>query len=81
MVGKTKKRPSRKVGNKKLELKPFEDGLALAAMLRIKLWGWHTGAYILAQQGDSSLEQDCLKLIFGFECKGIHSYLPLEQVE
>lgn len=80
MTTKTKQK-SRKAGKKRLVLKPFEDDTSLAAMLRIKLRGWHTGAYILTQQGSSSLERDCLKFVFGFECKGIHSCLPLDQVD
>ncbi len=73
------KRKSRKVGKRKLELKPFEDELALSTMIQIKLWGWHTGAYVLTQGNDTKQAQ--IKFIFGFDCKGIHSNLPHDQVD
>lgn len=65
----------KKVGKRRLELKSFEDELALAGMMQFKLRNWHTGAYVLMQG------EDQYKFIFGFECKGVHSYLPSEQVD
>lgn len=70
---------NRKVGKRKLELKPFEDELALSTMMQIKLWGWHTGAYVLT--GAKESKQARIKFIFGFDCKGIHSNLPHDQVD
>lgn len=76
---KTLKKKSQKIGRRKLELKPFEDELALSAIAQIKLWGWDVGAYVLSQNDSSS--QQRLKYIFGFDCKGIHSGLPSDQVD
>lgn len=69
----------RRIGRQRLELKPFEDELALATMLQINLAGWQTGAYVLTE--DTTQKQKCLKFIFGFECKGIHSCLPASQID
>ncbi len=66
---------SQKVGRKKLDLKPFEDELSLTTMLRMTLRNQHAGAYV------QMATQNRIRFTFGFECKGIHSYLTNEEVE
>lgn len=72
-----------KVGKKRLKeaakkrkvLKPFEDLLDLATLVRFNLRSRQVGAYLL-KKGTNRL---CF--VFGFECQGIHSYLRSDQIE
>jgi hypothetical protein len=60
---------------KKVNLKPFEDLLHLATLVRLELRNRHVGAYLL-KKGDGRF---CF--VFGFDCRGIHSYMTSEQLE
>ncbi len=63
---------SRKVDDgstKKLKLTPLEDELNLASFLQVNLNGRNVGAYVL-RKGENSF-----KIIYGWECVGIHSSL------
>ena len=74
-TGTSRKVRRKKSGRERLEIKPLEDELAFKAMLKVNLPGrLKTGAYVLQNN-------DELKFVFGFECKGIHSYLPSQKVD
>lgn len=79
----TQKRQLKPRRKKKVELRPLEDDLALATMVRFQLWGYHAGAYLLVPPSDrkgKGTKQTRYKLVFGFECAGIHSYQSSEQI-
>jgi hypothetical protein len=63
------------VDKKRVTLKPFEDLLHLTTLLRLELRNRRVGAYLLTKPGN----RFCF--VFGFECKGIHSYLTASQLE
>lgn len=75
MATKQKPRWFNKVGRKSLDLKPFEDDLALTTMLQMTLRNQQVGAYV------QIADKDRIRFTFGFDCKGIHSYLTPDQVE
>ncbi|MBD0363876.1 MAG: hypothetical protein ICV55_14065, partial [Coleofasciculus sp. C3-bin4] len=54
---------------------PVEDFFNLSTMLRISLDSRRIGGYVL-RKGENNF-----KIQFGFECRGIHSALRLEQVD
>ncbi len=68
---------ARKVNNgaTKTKLTPFEDDLDLASFLQVDLNGRSVGAYVL-RKGENSF-----KIIYGWECQGIHSSLRDEQID
>lgn len=75
MATKQKPRWFNKVGRKSLDLKPFEDDLALTTMLQMTVRNQQAGAYV------QIADKDRIRFTFGFDCKGIHSYLTPDQVE
>jgi hypothetical protein len=81
MTKKEKKR-NVKIGSRKVDnggvtqkLSPFEDDLNLASFLQVNLNGRNVGAYVL-RKGENNF-----KIIYGWECVGIHSSLTDEQID
>jgi hypothetical protein len=72
-----------KLGKKRIEgakakhavLKPFEDLVDLTTLVRIQIRSRHVSAYLL-KKGKNRF---CF--VFGFECRGVHSYLRADQVD
>jgi hypothetical protein len=81
-MSKKEKKQKVKIGSRKVDnggsskkLTPFEDELNLASFLQVNLNGRNVGAYVL-RKGENSF-----KIIYGWECVGIHSSLTDEQID
>ena len=75
MKDKVGKKRLKEAAKKRKVLKPFEDLLDLATLVRFDLRSRQVGAYLLKKGADSFC------FVFGFECQGIHSYLRADQIE
>ncbi|MBD1847444.1 hypothetical protein H6F89_29400 [Cyanobacteria bacterium FACHB-63] len=64
-----------KLGVEKLVFKPFEDESDLECLCSLQLRGRDIGAYLLRQGNDRFL------LRFAFSIPGIHTFMPVDQVE
>ena len=72
-----------KIGKKKVKngeqqsvrLTPIEDASDLVSMLKFGFFGANIGGYLL-QKG-----QNAFKIIFGFECQGVHPTLRSEEID
>ena len=68
---------SKNIGiDEKRVVKPIEDLLDLQGIVRLNLRGRRVGAYLLRKS-----KKHPFTLVFGFRCKGIHSFLRSEEVE
>jgi hypothetical protein len=81
-MSKKEKKAKIKIGSRKVnngyvtqKLTPFEDDLNLASFLQVNLNGRNVGAYVL-RKGENNF-----KIIYGWECVGIHSSLTDEQID
>ena len=76
-TAKRKKQGKKTVDNgvHKVRLSPLEDAFNLISMVNFNLQGSSIGAYIL-RKGTSNYQ-----IVFGFECKGIHSTLRNKEIE
>jgi hypothetical protein len=75
MKDKVKVKKLKGVDGRQRTLKPFEDLLNLATLVRFNLRSRHVGAYFL-RKGPNRY---CF--VFGFECQGVHSYLRSDEVD
>jgi hypothetical protein len=75
MKDKVGKQRLKEAAKKRKVLKPFEDLLDLATLVKFELRSRQVGAYLLKKGGN----RFCF--VFGFECQGIHSYLRTDQIE
>ena len=64
-----------KQGIKTIKLKPFEDMVHYQTMVEFQRRGLAVGAWLLKKN-----EQSPYVLTFGFECPGIHSFLPKDKL-
>ncbi len=71
-VGKVKT----KLGGTTYSFKPIEDVLDLQSMVSLRLGGRRVGAYLLKKSPTHSFS-----LVFGFQCRGIHSFLDVDELE
>ncbi len=65
-----------KLGNKTYSFKPIEDVLDLQSMVSLRLGGRRVGAYLLKKNHSRPYS-----LVFGFQCRGIHSFLDNDEIE
>ena len=75
MKNKIGKKSLKGVDGKRKALKPFEDLLDLATLVRFNFRRRQVGAYLLNKGRD----RYCF--VFGFDCEGIHSYLRADQID
>ena len=64
-----------RIGKKTITLKPFEDMVHYQTLVEFHRRGLTVGAMLLQKS-----EQSPYVLTFGFECPGIHSFLPPEKL-
>jgi hypothetical protein len=64
-----------RIGPQTITLKPFEDMVHYQTMVEFHRRGLAVGAWLLKKQ-----EQSPYVLTFGFECPGLHSFLPPDQL-